>query len=190
MFNQTYENAPNSQAAKDLSEVGGWLAGGDAPEGLTSFGFEPTALYEVTPRQRALYRGVIALILANRPRDFHACKPITRALLGEGDVDDHHIFPDAHLRTQGISDAKRRDCVLNRTLIDRATNQSLSSRDPKDYFWEMRARLGAAPFDQLLDSHLLPSSEQSPLLASDYRAFLEWRCQRIGRAIKEATGYA
>lgn len=190
VFSQTYENAPNSQSSKDLTEVGKWLGGGSPPDMVQSFSFEPSSLYEVTPRQRALYRGVIALILSRHPRDFHAAKPITRALLDTGNVDDHHVFPDAFLRAQGVSEGKRRDCVLNRTLIDRATNQSLSSRNPKDYFREMRTRLGENTFDQLLDSHLLPAGEESPLLAADHPAFLEWRCKRIGQVIKEATGHA
>lgn len=190
VFSQSYENAPNSQSARDLAEVGAWLEGGDPPGVVSGFGFEPSALYDVTPRQRALYRGVIALILSRHPRDFHAAKPMTRALLGDGNVDDHHVFPDAHLRDSGVAENRLRDCVLNRTLIDRATNQSLSRRDPKDYFREMRTRLGEGTCDQILDSHLLPGGEASPLLDSDYTVFLEWRCRRIGQLIREATGAA
>jgi hypothetical protein len=188
VFNQTYENAPNSQTAKDVGEVGSWLAGGKPPEAVSGFSFEPSSLYDVTPRQRALYRGVISLILSRHPRDFHAAKPMTRALLTDGNVDDHHVFPDAHLRDNGVAENRLRDCVLNRTLIDRATNQSLSRRDPKDYFREMRTRLGEGTCDQILDSHLLPGGEKSPLLDSNHTAFWEWRCQRIGQLIKEVTG--
>ncbi len=187
VFNQSYENSPNSQAAKDLGEVGSWLAGGAVPNNIGSFSFDPAALNEVTPKQRALYRGVIALILSKNPRDFHVVKPITRAVMEEDNVDDHHIFPDAYLREQGVKESKKRDCILNRTLIDRATNQSLSRRSPKDYFHEIQKRLGDAKFDQLIQSHFLPVGAESPLLTNDFSAFIEWRCQRIGQAIKEAT---
>lgn len=190
VFGQTYENAPNSQSTKDLTEVGVWLSGGPAPSHVAAFTFEPTALYEVTPKQRALYRGVISLILSGNPRDFHNVKPMTRTMMDEEGVDDHHVFPDAHLKDSGVSESKRRDCVLNRTLIDRTTNQSLSRRNPASYFLEMRDRLGAAEYQRLLDSHLLPSDADSPLLSDDYETFLKWRCTTIGEAIKEATQHA
>lgn len=190
VFGQTYENAPNSQAAKDLQEVGAWIAGGPAPPQIATFSFEAAALYEVTPRQRALYRGVISLILSHNPRDFHETKPMTRAVIDEKNVDDHHVFPDAYLKDAGVKEAKRRECILNRTLIDRTTNQSLSRRDPKSYFGEIRARLGETKFDKLLESHLLPAGATSALLKNEYDQFLEWRCQRFAQAINEATDNA
>jgi hypothetical protein len=190
VFGQTYENAPNSQSARDVAEVGEWLAGGDVPGHVDHFSFDPATLYEVTPKQRALYRGVLALILSGNPKDFHEDKPMTRSLIDENNVDDHHVFPDAYLKECGVRETKRRDCILNRTLIDRTTNQSLSRRNPKDYFGEMINRLGATKVGKLLDSHLLPSGDESPLLKNEYEEFLAWRCGRIGRAIKEATGHA
>ncbi len=190
VFGQTYENAPNSQSARDVAEVGAWLEGKTAPGHIESFSFEPAALHEVTPKQRALYRGVISLILSRSPLDFHEVKRLSRSLIDENNVDDHHIFPDAYLKDRGVKESKRRDCVLNRTLIDRATNQSLSRRNPKDYFGEMGDRLGASQSKKLLDSHLLPTEDNSPLMNNDYEGFLACRCERIGRAIKEATGHA
>ena len=187
VFGQIYENAPNSQSAKDLQEVGSWLKGSEPPSQISSFSFEPATLYEVTPKQRALYRGVIALLLSRNPRDFHEVKPLTRSVISEKNVDDHHIFPDAYLKDAGVKEVKRRDCILNRTLIDRSTNQSLCRKDPQSYFGEMRNRLGKPAFTKLLTSHLIPEDDDSPLLKNDYDLFLEWRCQQIGNAIKEAT---
>jgi hypothetical protein len=128
------------------------------------------------------------LILSRNPRDFHAVKPMTRALIEENRVDDHHIFPNAYLRDDLlVKETKRRDCVLNRTLIDRATNQSLSRRNPRDYFGEMAARLGESKFSELLGSHLLPTVETTALLVNDYDAFLQWRCVVIGKLIETVT---
>ena len=187
VFSQAYENAPNSQAAKDTGELELWFSNGKVPETVTGFSFKPMALYEVTPKQRAVYRGVIALILSQNPRDFQTVKPLTRGLLEENMVDDHHIFPDAHLRNNGIAEAKRRDCVLNRTLIDRATNQSLSKRSPKDYFGEIRSKLGDGEFEKLLQSHVLPVDTNSPLLLNDFEGFLKWRCTELSKMIEQAT---
>jgi len=187
VFGQAYENSPNSQAAKDFAEVSKWIMEGIVPSDVASFSFEPASLYEVTPKQRALYSGVIALILSNHSRDFHSLSVLTRALMEENNVDDHHIFPDKHLQEAGVKESKRRDCVLNRTLIDRATNQILSRRAPGDYFAEMKAKLGAAQFNKLTGSHMLPEEADSTLLRNDYDGFLDWRCNEIGNAISEVT---
>lgn len=187
VFGQAYENSPNSQTARDLADVTAWITTGIIPDTIATFSFDPMTLYEVTPKQRALYRGVIALILSKNPRDFHAGKPITRTLINDNNVDDHHVFPDAYLEAHGIKDSKNRDCVLNRTLIDRNTNQSISRRSPHDYFGEMRTRLGEIKFNELLTSHLLPTGTNSPITTNDFDTFLRQRCELIGAAIKEVT---
>lgn len=189
VFGQTYENAPNSQTSRDFADVGSWLDGGQAPENIDNFSFEAQALFEVGPKQRALYRGVIAIILSQNPRDFHHVKPITRELIERDQIDDHHVFPDVFLRENiKVREAKRRDCILNRTLIDRATNQSLSRRSPSDYFSEMQKKLGKDKVDEVLSSHLLPTGKESPLLMDNYDAFLTWRCEIIGKTINKAIG--
>ncbi len=112
---------------------------------------------------------------------------MTSALISENHVDDHHIFPDAYLLKEGITETRRRDCVLNRTLIDRTTNQRLSRRSPKDYFEEMYSELGDAQFRVLMQSHLLPVGSNSPIMTNDFDAFLQSRCELIGEALKGVT---
>ena len=187
VFSQSYESAPNSQAAKDVSELTAWFSGGDAPETVRDFSFDPAILRDITPKQRAFYRGCIALILSQNPRDFHTMKHLTRNLIEENKVDDHHIFPDAYLREVGVSESKRRDCILNRTLIGRDTNQRLRKRSPGDYFSEMRTKLSDVQYKESLESHLLPSADQSSLLGNDYDAFLKWRQSALADLITKVT---
>jgi hypothetical protein len=73
VFGQAYENAPNSQSAKDVTELFTWLGGGSLPESVSAVRFDPKALRDVTPRQRSIYRGTICLILGHGTgaRDFH-----------------------------------------------------------------------------------------------------------------------
>ena len=187
IFGQAYEHAPNSQAAKDMVEVSSWINGGEPPQTVREFAFEKHSLFDVTPRQRALYRGAITLVLSQNPRDFHSLDPLNRALITTNNVDDHHIFPDAHLRESGVESAKRRDCILNRTLIDRNTNQSLGKTSPSRYFGGMRERIGEPKFGQLLESHLLPTEPLSSLLTDDYDAFLNWRQEKLYAKIVSVT---
>lgn len=187
VFGQVYEGAPNSKSAKDVVEILPWLAGGALPESVASCRFDPRALRDVTPRQRALYRGTICVILGGNARDFHSQALITGKLMAEEGIDDHHVFPAAYLERDGVSPARLRDCVLNRTLIDRTTNQMISDRAPSDYLAEIKDTPGF-PFENVLDSHGLPSGLDSPLLGDDYEAFLRWRQELLWQGIKRVTG--
>ncbi len=190
VFGQAYEKAPNSQSAKDVNELGEWLNGGLAPESVRTMRFDPKALRDVTPRQRAIYRGTVCLILGsgNGARDFHTQAVITGKLMTEQGIDDHHLFPDDFLlKKKGVTLSRDRDCVLNRTLIDRTTNQMISNRAPSDYLNEIRNTPGF-PFDEVLASHCLPTGSDSPLWIDDYEAFLEWRQARLWQEIQRVTG--
>lgn len=187
VLGQVYEGAPNSKAAKDVVEVVPWLTGGDLPESVASFRFDPRALRDVTPRQRAIYRGVICLILGGGARDFHTQAVITGKLMAEEGIDDHHVFPAAYLERRGVVSVRTRDCVLNRTLIDRTTNQMISDRAPSDYLAEIRSTPGF-PFESVLTSHGLPAAAESPPLRDDYEAFLAWRQEHLWQEIRRVTG--
>lgn len=189
VFGQAYESSPNSQGAKDVGELLAWFADGPLPESVKGLRFDPKALHDVTPRQRSVYRGTICLILGTGTgaRDFHTQAVITGKLMSEQDIDDHHVFPDAFLKKKGVTLARSRDCVLNRTLIDRATNQMISDRAPSDYMAVIRKTPGF-PFDAVLTSHCLPTGTESPLWSNDYDAFLAWRQERLWQEIQRVTG--
>jgi hypothetical protein len=189
VFGQQYESAPNSKSAKDVTELLEWLKGGAEPETITSIRFDPNTLRDVTPRQRAIYRGTICLVLgcAGGARDFHTQSVITGNLIEQEGIDDHHIFPAAYLESKrGITQAKRRDCVLNRTLIDRTTNQMISDRAPSDYLADIK-KTPNFPFDSVLTSHCLPAGNGSPLLSDDFEAFLTWRQEKLWKEIQGVT---
>lgn len=190
VFGQAYESSPNSQSAKDVGDLTVWLAGGALPESIKSLRFDPNALRDVTPRQRSIYRGVICLILGTGTgaRDFHTLGVITGKLMNDEGIDDHHVFPDDFLlKKKGITTARARDCVLNRTLIDRTTNQMISNRAPSDYLNEIRKTRGF-PLDSVLESHCLPAGKVSPFWSDDYDAFVAWRQDRLWQEIRRVTG--
>lgn len=190
VFGQVYESAPNSKSAKDVAELTAWLMGGAEPESITSLRFDPATLRDVTPRQRAIYRGTICLVLGSNggARDFHTQSVISGNLIEQEGIDDHHIFPAAYLeKVKGIRESKRRDCVLNRTLIDRTTNQTISDRAPSDYLDEIK-HTPNFPFYAVLHSHCLPAGPDSPLLSDDFDAFLSWRQAKLWEHIKRVTG--
>lgn len=189
VFGSAYESSANSQAAKDTAELMRWFGGGESPDTVAAFRFDPKALRDVTPRQRSIYRGTICLILgaAGGARDFHTQAPITGQLMIDQGIDDHHIFPAAYLKRSFDTPARVRDSVLNRTLIDRTTNQIINDRAPSAYLADIRDTPGF-PFDTVLGSHVLPAGPESPLLGDDFEGFLAWREAALWDAIKRVTG--
>ncbi len=190
VFGQQYESSPNSQSVTDFSQLVSWLKGGAEPETVTTLRFDPNTLRDATPRQRALYRGTICLILSSSggARDFHTQSVITGSLIDQEEIDDHHIFPASYLeKKKGVKESRHRDCVLNRTLIDRATNQMISDRAPSKYLLEIK-KTPNFPFDSVLKSHCLPVGEESPLMCDDFEEFLSWRQERLWKEIKRVTG--
>jgi hypothetical protein len=187
VFGQAYENSPNSQAAKDFIEFCKWLESGPEPQVVKDFTFDPQTLRQTTPRQRAVYRGAISLILRNEARDFHAGTKITLKLIEEAKIDDHHLFPQAYIAENLPNvNSTLRDCILNRTLIDKATNIRISKRAPSDYLHEIKQIL-RKNFEKLLASHLLPTGAASPLLKDDFEAFLDERQKLLAQKIVEVT---
>jgi hypothetical protein len=187
LFGQTYDLAPNTRAANDLGAVLAWIEGGEAPEAVRSFQFDTMALDEITPNQRALYKGLIGLVLRRVPRDFHTGQPLTGEIILDRHVDDHHVFPDNFLKKQCV-EPRLRNSILNRTLIDRTTNQVISDRAPSAYMAEIRAALGPAAFAEVIDSHLLPSGGASPLWTDDFERFVTWRREALYQEVMAATG--
>jgi hypothetical protein len=189
VFGQRYENAPNHQAEKDFSELKRWMSGGAPPESVTDFRMEGLSLRSIRPQQRAAYRGVMALILQQGALDFHKRGRITAQLLADkkNPVDDHHIFPRAFLDGRKVSSSLR-DCVVNRTYIDRETNRRLSRRAPSDYFSEIRTKHGEVAAEQLFASHFMPSGLLSPLFGDNFEQFLEQREAALLAAIRNRTG--
>ncbi|MHB8987563.1 MAG: GmrSD restriction endonuclease domain-containing protein [Desulfobulbia bacterium] len=187
VFGQIYESSPNSKSAKDVVEIIQWFKDESLPESVDTFRFDPRALRDVTPRQRSIYRGAICLILRGGARDFHTQAVITGKIMAQEGIDDHHVFPAAYLERNGVTLSRNRDCILNRTLIDRTTNQMISDRAPSDYLAEIRKTSGF-PYDSVLTSHILPVGGGSPLLTDDYETYLIWRQDRLWQEIQNVTG--
>jgi hypothetical protein len=188
-----YDRAANTQAAKDYAALRRWIAGSAEPATVAEFSFQPDRLREITPQQQAVYKALMALVLRNKAKDFHRGTELTAASMAARRVDDHHIFPRAHLNPTDEDPAYPRqlvDCILNRTLIDAETNQRIGKRPPNEYLAEVRDEFVPVDhnaFDGVLASHLLPTGEDSPLIQGDFEALLDWREARIVAEIAKLT---
>jgi hypothetical protein len=188
-FGQAYENSPNSQASKDFSEMLVWFGGGEIPSTVSGYSFDIEELRKTTARQRAIYRGVICVILSQPCRDFHTRKQITVEMLKDSyaGIDDHHVFPGQYLDDTKHPKAGDKDIVLNRTLIDASTNRRIGKLAPSDYLAEIAAEMGEDQLEGILASHALPAKKNDSLRQDDFERFLSDRIQRLKPLIERAT---
>jgi hypothetical protein len=187
VFGQKYESSPTTQSAQDYGDVTRWIESGAVPESIMNFHFDPYTLRETTIRQRAVYRGTLALILRRGTKDFHSHETLTLEVINQNHVEDHHIFPNKFLERKGV-EARLRDSVLNHTLIDRDTNIRISDRAPSAYMQEILQARGEQKFCELLCSHLLPFDDNNGLLNDSFEEFLTWRQEKTWDEIKKVTG--
>jgi len=137
----------------------------------------------------------MCLVLRTPSLDFHSTQPITSALLEQSSIDDHHIFPKAYLTEADKNiDPNLVDCILNRTLIDKETNQRIGKNPPSMYLQAIRDHLkdhsgDPTVLERLLSSHQLPSEPDSPLWRDDFEDFCLRREVLLKALVEQAVAY-
>lgn len=185
-FAQRYETQGNTRTQNDVPELIKWMSGaGPAPD-VTQTG-ELRSFRQISSNTQALYSAALALSLRNHPLDFHLGQPLTPSRIATDQIDDHHVFPQAFLSTDTPKQTK--DCVLNRTLIDKVTNIRVSAKAPSVYLADMGAVLGPDTLETILRSHSLPADVHGPLFSDDYEGFLSWRESNLKSQILKVTGW-
>jgi hypothetical protein len=187
VFGETYEQATDTQNLQDFDQLIDWLTGGEEPSTVSDFKLEPEALYKATVKNRSIYKGVLCLILRNQARDFHSGEKISTELMKNEKIEDHHIFPKGYLRTKEKT-TPNPDSILNKTLIDSASNRRIRSKPPSVYMKELQGEHLGGRFADILDSHFIPSDPSSPLWSDDYEAFIAARSEHLFSEILKATG--
>lgn len=193
IFSQAYETSPTSQTITDITQFQAWLKGTEPPTSVATFEFNPEVLLTTTNKQRAVYRGLMCLVLRKQSLDFHSTQPITAALLNQKRIDDHHIFPKGYLASIGnrIDDTEI-DSILNRTLIDTETNQRIGMNPPSVYLKDIRDHLkehssDPSVLERILESHQMPAGVDSPLWTNNFQEFRNKRKELLCTLIKQAT---
>jgi hypothetical protein len=185
VFGQTYDSSGNSQAAKDRKELHEWVRGGAPPESFSSFSLEQIKPKAVTHRQRPVYRGLLALLMAKGARDLTSGNTITGDLMVNEGIEDHHVFPKGYVddNLESVSPLSR-DCVANRALISAKLNRQIGRRPPSHYTAEMLSR--DAGVADLFASQAIDDECFGALRSDRFEEFLDLRSQRLTALASDA----
>ena len=99
------------------------------------------------------------------------------------DVEGHHLFPRAHLRSLEITEIKRVNQVANIAPTDWPTNNLISDRPPSEYWPELveDRRLKGEALRRQVYWHALPENWES----LPYEEFLESRRRQMALVVRD-----
>ena len=185
-FTNRYESSTNSRALTDFNDLKPLVTGAGASNPTIFDGNQhplPQLQELITagwPKKKdRLARAILAIALKQGGVDLADGGAVGRANLARREY--HHLFPDAYLRRQKISDDKIYSS-LNCAVVTWNTNRNISDKDPERYLSERRdgTDLGDAEVRARLATHLIPYDE---MVALDYEAFLAKRAALIHAAM-------
>jgi hypothetical protein len=133
-------------------------------------------------RPNSIYRGIICLIALHGAKDFAADDAILFHTL-----EDHHIFPDAYLKSRQSLLGKpyqkgEINCIVNRTLIADQTNKRISNKKPSEY---CRTIIPGDRVESILRSHLIDADAQRAIQTDDFEAFQSAREKALLHEIRQ-----
>lgn len=140
-------------------------------------------------RKTALRNTLILIMIQQVPLSFIDNSPIDieeDAISNFNNSEKHHIFPKKFLKSQGIKEKKANDLLVNFCLIDSALNKYISGKSPNDYFSEFKEQ--NKELKKSLDSHLIPSDNDSGIWSDDYKTFIQQRAEILYRQVKNRIG--
>lgn len=129
----------------------------------------------------ALERAFYCLLLARGPMSFLNEESVHVEYAARSNRNDrHHFFPRAFLRRHKVSE-KLTDSLMNIGFIAASDNQQFGGKSPASYLADFQGRKA---WRRKLDSHLIPSRAEGPLLASSTGAgsYMRFLLERAGAA--------
>lgn len=187
VFGELYGSANETRYANDITQVIKWITdNGDLPKTITDFFFNPTRLLSLQSRQSAAYKGIMALILKNRARDFISGAEMDFSTYSNEKIDIHHIFPKDYCIEQGY-DKNKWNSIVNKTPISASSNREIGGVAPSAYLGklEKKGSVSEVDLDNYVETHWI---NHNLLRKNEFQAFIIDRAKKLLGAIERATG--
>lgn len=187
VFGELYGGANETRYVTDVQGLIRWTQNDDdMPDTVQRSNFFATRLHQLSTRNSAAYKGVMALILKNHCKDFISGSEMDFASYVEEATDIHHIFPANYCDKEGI-DIKQWNSVINKTPIYARTNRIIGGYAPSKYLGSIEKNHGVTKdkLDEYLISHLI---DVDAIRSDDFTTYFTNRAEAIYDLIKKATG--
>ena len=187
VFGELYGGANETRYVTDVQGLARWAQNdNDLPDTVQRSNFFASRLSQLTTRNSAAYKGVMALILKNHCKDFISGSKMDFASYVDEATDIHHIFPENYCKQQGI-DIKLWNSVINKTPIYARTNRIIGGSAPTKYLSSIERNHGVntADLNQYLKSHLI---DVESIRSDNFDTYFQNRANAIYDLIEKATG--
>ncbi|MFF3977189.1 DUF262 domain-containing protein [Streptomyces sp. NPDC001828] len=190
VFSENYDQGANSQAGADYRTLKDWLFSEDSkrlPEAVGNFNLVDYDLLLARANRKALFRGVMTLLIRSGAKDFSSAQAISS--IGSTNLGHIRAFPKDTIPGSALEDGELRDpdLILNRVLVDKETRRVVRDRHLADYV-EGQESASQKKFAEVVESHLIESSAEGGLIQRSYEAFLRERLNLLIDLIEEVTG--
>lgn len=192
VLGELYGGATETRFARDVEQVPAWAKAAitgaevDEPGTVAAGGFRESRLHSLHTRGSAAYKGIYALLMTKRVKDWQFDSQIDFATYSNLQVDIHHIFPSAYARKEGFAGGLQ-DSIVNKTPLAKKTNIFIGGQSPKDYLQRLESKTGLSSdaLDAILTTHLI---DPALLRVADFESFFRGRRAALVTLIEEATG--
>ena len=187
IFGELYGRSTDSRLANDIEDLAHEIASGTSePRTIRDAVFSESRLDTLYSRNSAAYKGVHALLMKSRARDFLTGEPIDVANYFAERIEIHHIFPQRWCTTANIP-RDQYDAIINKTGISARTNKIIGGSAPSEYCTRLDRRTtdkGIA-LDEILESQKI---DPALLRADNFDAFYTARRTTLLDMIETAMG--
>ena len=145
----------------------------------------PNDLATSSPRSPSLFAYYAALVLLDARALFSNARvgdlldPAIHAV--RSTVEQHHLYPKAHLATLNITDTRETNQIANYAYVEWGDNNKIADQSPVDYLSQLRARFTRSELVDMYHYHALPENWEQ----MDYHTFLEQRRELMAQIIRE-----
>ena len=187
VFGELYGSATETRYVNDIQGLMEWIKDDSKePDTVQRSNFHATRLQQLYTRNSAAYKGVMALILKAKARDFISGSEMDFTSYVQDATDIHHIFPQDYCEKQGI-DRALWNSVINKTPLCARTNRIIGGVSPKTYLTKIENTQKVNPTD--LDNYLVSHQiDVAAIRSNDFDTYFTKRRDSLYDLIEQATG--
>lgn len=187
VFGELYGSANETRYALDVPQVISWVKNNtELPKTISDSSFSSTRLPGLQTKNSAAYKGIMALILAEKCKDWISGTEMELQNFFAEAIDIHHIFPEDYCIKQNY-DERKWNSIINKTPLFASTNRFIHGYAPSKYIQniENKTNKNRKDIEPFISGHLINCN----LLFSDnFDEFIIDRAKRILNVIEKATG--
>lgn len=187
VFGEMYGSANETRYVSDVVGVMEWISDESRmPKTVQEAYFNPMRLLSLQSRLSAAYKGIMALILKNKSRDFISGREMDFTVYKSDAVDIHHVFPKDYCVKAGYPRSKW-NSIMNKTPLSYRTNREIGGVAPSKYLSkiEKKGQVTEQVLDSYLESHWLDVAD---CRQDNFDKFIVKRASKLLDAIESVMG--